>query len=1012
VDEPFNVEDRPEPVPSGQSGDVLVRFEPVAPGDISGALTLSTSSLALPSVTVQLHGIAYSPALEVGPDRLDFGDVNIGEQKALIFDVTNRGPVGLNLSVDPIEKGSDFAISPQGGLGTLGAGQKITVTVSFAPSVPGIRSSSALLSCPVCKTRQVAMTGNGIGAAIVVGPDAGPADSGTPAADAGTPGVDAGPADAGTPGVDAGPADSGTPGVDAGPADSGTPGVDAGPADSGTPDADAGPPPVETCALQANPGAIDFGLVAPGGTARQQITISSTGVSACFVQVPYLAPGSDPSFSAAPLQAWTLRPGESAVVTAFFAPGPKTALAVSGTLVFISNDHDRAKLEVALSGAVDQPPPPPPPPAPGVLVVAPKSLTFTAQAPAAPAPQTLTLHNDGGSSLSWTAASDDSRMSPSIASGTLAPGADALVTVSVQGQAAAGSRSQLITVDAGAAGNARVPVQINFTQAPPPPPAPAVLDVQPLALSFSAQLPKAPPAQSITVSNLGGAGLTWQGTVDDSGVSFAPASGTLAGGSASLVRVSVSAAPFAGKRSATLTIDAGAAGRKLVAIAIEFTSPPPPPPPPQYGGSAWPKWHHDNASSGLSHIDTSSNGGAVFWKAQIGPPVPCINDGRTNNKIRCGTYVNSPVLAEDGSVIQLGGDGRVNEFDRATGGPLWRAQTAPPWIAANEGTPTVVKDGSIYLMTAGESFSKPQYYKISKGGQILWHNEPGGTCGGIPCDGFDSSPALGDDGTLYLALDDESAIVAHDQRGLEVGRVQLDPKSDIETQSGALAPDNVGYWSANGHLWALTRDRQLWSFTDPVAAKTQDWRPGPAHNIKSSPAVTADGKVVFTYVYETVKNGVTMQTTKIYAFAAGAKKKQLWAATLGPTVPKKGLPPGPGLPAEYADSLHYRSGITSPAVGPDGTVYVGHCDGLFALDSKTGKFRWGVGLSEVVSSPAIGADGTVYVGSMNGLLSAITPAGSVKWQVATGGQLNSSPAIGADGTIYAMSDDGYLYAVK
>src|SRR5512140_1974634 len=129
--------------------------------------------------------------------------------------------------------------------------------------------------------------------------------------------------------------------------------------------------------------------------------------------------------------------------------------------------------------------------------------------------------------------------------------------------------------------------------------------------------------------------------------------------------------------------------------------------------------------------------------------------------------------------------------------------------------------------------------------------------------------------------------------------------------------------------------------------------------------------------------------------------------SLGPAEPKAGLTPGGGLPADYADSLHYRSGITSPAVGPDGTIYVGHCDGLYALNPDTGKYKWGVGMAEVVSSPAVGKDGTVYVGSADGKLRAITPSGDEKWSKKTGGQLNSSPAIGADGTVYAMSDDGY-----
>jgi outer membrane protein assembly factor BamB len=472
--------------------------------------------------------------------------------------------------------------------------------------------------------------------------------------------------------------------------------------------------------------------------------------------------------------------------------------------------------------------------------------------------------------------------------------------------------------------------------------------------------------------------------------------------------VSVATSAFAGRRSATLTIDAGAAGKASVAIAIEFTEPPPPPPPPQYGGSAWPKWHHDNRSSGLSHVDTSANTGALKWKTFVSAPVACVTDGRTDQKTRCGTYVSSPVLTEEGNVVQLGGNGTLYVFDRASGRKIWSVLTAPPWISANEGTPTVVKDGSVFLMTAGESHDKSQFYKITKGGQTLYSKRsPSG-------DGWDSSPALDDDGTLYLSNDDRGTIQAFAQDGNEAGEVTLSPQSDVETQSAALA-DGIGYWSANGHLWALTPSRQHWSFTDPVAATKQDWPAHFLHNIKSSPALTPDGKVIYTYVFETTKNGKTTQTTRIYAFQAGTTLKHLWTATLGPSLPKPGLSPGGGLPADYADSLHYRSGITSPAVGPDGTIWVGHCDGLFALDPATGAHKWGIGMSEVVGSPAVGKDGTIYSGSMDGMLHAIAPDGpgkwTEKWAVKTKGQLNSSPAIGADGTVYAMSDDGYLYAI-
>ena len=52
----------------------------------------------------------------------------------------------------------------------------------------------------------------------------------------------------------------------------------------------------------------------------------------------------------------------------------------------------------------------------------------------------------------------------------------------------------------------------------------------------------------------------------------------------------------------------------------------------------------------------------------------------------------------------------------------------------------------------------------------------------------------------------------------------------------------------------------------------------------------------------------------------------------------------------------------------------------------------------VHSSPAIGSDGTVYVGSMDKKLYAINGKSGVKlWEFETGGPVVSSPAIGSDG---------------
>ena len=65
------------------------------------------------------------------------------------------------------------------------------------------------------------------------------------------------------------------------------------------------------------------------------------------------------------------------------------------------------------------------------------------------------------------------------------------------------------------------------------------------------------------------------------------------------------------------------------------------------------------------------------------------------------------------------------------------------------------------------------------------------------------------------------------------------------------------------------------------------------------------------------------------------------------------------------------------------------------------------------SSPAIGSDGTVYVGSYDNKLYAINPKSGVKlWEFKTGFYVYSSPAIGSDGTVYVGSYDKKVYAIK
>jgi len=104
---------------------------------------------------------------------------------------------------------------------------------------------------------------------------------------------------------------------------------------------------------------------------------------------------------------------------------------------------------------------------------------------------------------------------------------------------------------------------------------------------------------------------------------------------------------------------------------------------------------------------------------------------------------------------------------------------------------------------------------------------------------------------------------------------------------------------------------------------------------------------------------------------------------------------------------------STPAVGPEGTIYAGDFNGRLHAIAPDGKAQWHFQTgNEIKSSPALGEDGTIYFGARDRWFYALTPAGKLQWKFATGGWVDSSPAIAADGTIYFGSWDKNFYALN
>ncbi len=296
--------------------------------------------------------------------------------------------------------------------------------------------------------------------------------------------------------------------------------------------------------------------------------------------------------------------------------------------------------------------------------------------------------------------------------------------------------------------------------------------------------------------------------------------------------------------------------------------------------------------------------------------------------------------------------------------------------------------------------------------------------------GVFSTPVLGADGTVYIgSADTYFYAIAPD------GSLRWKIKTGgIIDAGGALSPFEPGLGSApltfgsgDDHLYHVTTPargapRILWRFrasVPPVKGQQVDWWEGPvavgpggvlyAGNTGGTAyAIKPDGKPLWTFTA-----GGSLWTTPAFAGSSS-----YWGS-LDLNIYKLNAI---GRPVWHTFTPGFV--VSSPAIGSDGTVYIGSFDSkLYALDPSTGKPRWTFATSDhIYSSPALGQDGAghtnaIYIASTNGSVYRLSPTGKMLWRYDTGDPIRSSPALGAapgpghHEILYVGSSNGKLYAL-
>ena len=337
--------------------------------------------------------------------------------------------------------------------------------------------------------------------------------------------------------------------------------------------------------------------------------------------------------------------------------------------------------------------------------------------------------------------------------------------------------------------------------------------------------------------------------------------------------------------------------------------------------SAWPMTSHDVFHTGRSPYNTTGNPDDVEkWR------------------YNCGDYVQGGPIIDKNGIVYFGGFNGYLYALYPNGTLKWKN-----YIGTIDSTPAIDENGIVYVGTIW--WMDRLYAVYSNNGTIKWSYYDTG-------DDIDSSPAIGTDGTIYFG-DWGGWIHALNPNGTLKWKYHT---GNIVTGSPAIGPD--------GAVYCGSHDNKLYAFypnngTVKWTFQTGDW-------VRVNPCIGDDGTIycvsLDSYLYAIYPENGTMK----------------WRVSVGggtnPTIGKDGtiyagysylcaVRPNGTIKWVFNPGLGRSIEGSTPCTSAEGIIYFGTATGseIIALNPD-GTERWRDNYGWYESPPAIGPDGSIYVG--------------------------------------------------